>query len=46
MGVLALIFATLEWVGERMRPPTNLEAPAKIIKTVERAPLPLPYATS
>jgi hypothetical protein len=52
MGVLALIFATLEWVGERMRPPTSLEAPAKTIKTVaishaiERAPLPLPYVTS
>jgi hypothetical protein len=34
MGVLALILATLEWVGERMRPPTSLEAPAKTIKTV------------
>ena len=52
MGVLALILATLEWVGERMRPPMSLEAPAKTIKTVaipraiERAPLPQPCATS
>ena len=44
LGVLALILATLEWVGDRMRPPTSLEAPAKTIKTVaipraiERAP--------
>ena len=49
MGVLALILATLEWVGERMRPPTSLEAHAKTIKTVaipraiERAPLPSTY---
>ena len=52
MGVLALILATLEWVGERMRPPTSLEAPANTIKTVAipcaiaRAPLPQPCATS
>jgi hypothetical protein len=52
MGVLALILATLEWVGERMRPPMSLEAPAKTIKTVampraiERAPLPQPCADS
>jgi len=52
LGVLALILATLEWVGERMRPPTSFEAPAKTIKTVaipratERAPLPQPCATS
>ena len=52
MGVLALIFATLEWVGERMRPPTSLEAPAKTITTVaipraiERAPPPRPCANS
>ena len=45
LGVLALILATLEWVGDRMRPPTSLEAPAKTIKTVAipraivRAPL-------
>ena len=50
LGVLALILATLEWVGDRMRPPTSLEAPAKTIKTVaipraiERAPLPQPCA--
>ena len=52
MGVLALILATLEWVGERMRPPTSLEAPAKTIKTVaipraiERAPLSQPCSNS
>jgi hypothetical protein len=52
LGVLALILATLEWVGERMRPPTSLEAPANTIKTVAipcaiaRAPLPQPCATS
>ena len=52
LGVLALILATLEWVGDRMRPPTSLEAPAKTIKTVaipraiERAPLPQPRANS
>ena len=34
LGVLALILATLEWVGDRMRPPTSLEAPAKTIRTV------------
>ena len=34
LGVLALLLATLEWVGERMRPPTSFEAPAKTIKTV------------
>jgi hypothetical protein len=34
LGVLALILATLEWVGDRMRPPASLEAPAKTIKTV------------
>jgi len=32
--VLALILAALEWVGDRVRPPTSLEAPAKTIKTV------------
>jgi len=52
MGVPALILATLEWVGERMRPPMSLEAPAKTIKTVampraiERAPLPQPCSNS
>ena len=34
LGVLALILATLEWVGDRMRPPPSLEAPAKTSKTV------------
>jgi hypothetical protein len=28
LGVLALILATLEWAGDRMRPPPSLEAPA------------------
>jgi hypothetical protein len=52
MGVLALILATLEWVGERMRPPTSLEVPAETIRAVaipgaiERAPPPQPCATS
>jgi len=34
LGVLALILATLEWAGDRMRPPPSLEAPAKTSKTV------------
>jgi hypothetical protein len=34
LGVLALILAALEWVGDRVRPPTSLEAPAKTINTV------------
>ena len=34
LGVLALLLATLERVGERMLPPTSLEAPAKTIRTV------------
>jgi hypothetical protein len=34
LGVLALIFATLEWAGDRMRSPPSLEAPAKTSKTV------------
>ena len=33
LGVLALILATLEGVGDRMRPPTRLEAPAKTVNT-------------
>jgi hypothetical protein len=34
LGVLALILATLTWVGDRMRPPPSLEAPAKTSNTV------------
>ena len=34
LGVLALILATLEWAGDRMRPPPSLETPAKTSKTV------------
>ena len=34
LGVLALILATLEWAGDRMRPAPSLEAPAKTSKTV------------
>jgi hypothetical protein len=34
LGVLALILATLEWAGDRMRPPPSLEPPAKTSKTV------------
>ena len=34
LGVLALILATLEWAGDRMRPPPSLDAPAKTSKTV------------
>jgi hypothetical protein len=34
LGVLALLLATLEWAGDRMRPPASLEAPTKTIKTV------------
>ena len=32
--ILALLLATLEWIGDRMRPTTSLDAPAKTIKTV------------
>jgi hypothetical protein len=31
LGVLALILATLEWAGDRMRPPPSLEAPDKTV---------------
>ena len=34
LGVLALILATLEWAGDRIRPPPSLEASAKTSKTV------------
>ena len=34
LGVLALILATLAWVGDRIRPPPSLEAPAKTSNTI------------
>ena len=35
MGVLSLILVTLLWAGDRMRPTTTIEAPAKTTKSVE-----------